>query len=178
MTPIDEPLSDEPLSDEPLIDGAILATLEGIVGQGRVLTDADSLLQYGRDWTRAYSPRPAAVVLPSTIEQVQDVVRLAAREQLAIVPSGGRTGLSAGAVARNGELVLALDRLNHIGDFNPVDRTVRCGAGVITADVTLPNDPAPSEPIHERFWLPEQMRQLGRTPGIAGSRGQMTATGR
>jgi hypothetical protein len=52
------------------------------------------------------------------------------------------------------------------------------GAGVITADVTLPNDPAPSEPIHERFWLPEQMRQLGRTPGIAGSRGQMTATGR
>jgi FAD/FMN-containing dehydrogenase len=135
VTPIDEPLSDEPLSDEPLIDGAILATLEGIVGQGRVLTDADSLLQYGRDWTRAYSPRPAAVVLPSTIEQVQDVVRLAAREQLAIVPSGGRTGLSAGAVARNGELVLALDRLNHIEDFNPVDRTVRCGAGVITAQL-------------------------------------------
>ncbi len=135
MTPIDEPLSDEPLSDEPLIDGTILATLAGIVGQGRVLTDADSLLQYGRDWTRAYSPRPAAVVLPSTIEQVQEVVRLAAREQLAIVPSGGRTGLSAGAVARNGELVLALDRLNHIGDFNPVDRTVRCGAGVITAQL-------------------------------------------
>ncbi len=60
------------------------------------------------------------------------MVRLAAREQLAIVPSGGRTGLSAGAVALNGELVLALDRLNRIEDFNPVDRTVRCGAGVIT----------------------------------------------
>ena len=126
---------DETLIEEPLIEESILATLEGIVGQGRVLTDADSLLQYGRDWTRAYTPSPAAVLLPSTIEQVQEIVRLAAREQLAIVPSGGRTGLSAGAVARNGELVLALDRLNHIEDFNPVDRTVRCGAGVITAQL-------------------------------------------
>jgi FAD/FMN-containing dehydrogenase len=75
------------------------------------------------------------VALPGSIEQVQDIMRLAAREQLAIVPSGGRTGLSAGAVARNGELVLALDRLNSIEDFNPVDRTVRCGAGVITAQL-------------------------------------------
>jgi FAD/FMN-containing dehydrogenase len=117
------------------IDNAVLASLEEIVGAGRVLTDEDSLLSYGCDWTRVYTPNPAAVVLPGTIEQVQDIVRLAGREQLAIVPSGGRTGLSGGAVARRGELVLALDRLNSIGDFNPVDRTVRCGAGVITAQL-------------------------------------------
>jgi FAD/FMN-containing dehydrogenase len=117
------------------IDNAVLASLQEIVGAGRVLADEDSLRLYGCDWTRVYTPNPAAVVLPGTIEQVQDIVRLAAREQLAIVPSGGRTGLSAGAVARNGELVLALDRLNSIEDFNPVDRTVRCGAGVITAQL-------------------------------------------
>jgi FAD/FMN-containing dehydrogenase len=114
------------------IDSDTLTALENIVGTDRVLTDADSLQNYGCDWTRVYQPSPAAVILPGTVEQVQEVVRLAAREQLAIVPSGGRTGLSAGAVARNGELVLALDRLNHIEDFNPVDRTVSCGAGVIT----------------------------------------------
>jgi FAD/FMN-containing dehydrogenase len=73
-----------------------------------------------------------AVVLPSTIEQVQALVQLAAHERLAIVPSGGRTGLSGGAMAANGELVLALDRMNTIDDFNPIDRTVRCGPGVIT----------------------------------------------
>ncbi len=117
------------------IDKDILAALEGIVGSDKVLTDADSLLQYGRDWTRAYTPHAGAVVLPSSITQVQDVVRLAAREQLPIVPSGGRTGLSAGAVARHGELVLVLDRLNTIEDFNPVDRTVRCGGGVVTAQL-------------------------------------------
>ncbi len=111
---------------------AVLTELETIVGSDRVLTDADSLQHYGRDWTRFYPPAPCAVVLPGSIEEVQGVVRLAAREQLAIVPSGGRTGLSAGGMATNGELVLALDRLNRIEDFNPVDRTVRCGAGVIT----------------------------------------------
>jgi FAD/FMN-containing dehydrogenase len=114
------------------IDNAVLTALEAIVGPGRVLTDADSLQQYGRDWTRVREPDPAAVLLPASIEQVQAIVRLAAREGLAIVPSGGRTGLSGGAVACKGELVLALDRLNHIEDFNPIDRTVRCGAGVVT----------------------------------------------
>ena len=114
------------------ISDVVLAALEEIVGGGRVLIDEDSLQMYGCDWTRVYTPNPVAVALPDSIEQVQEIVRLAAREQLAIVPSGGRTGLSGGAVARNGELVLALDRLNKIQDFNPVDRTVRCGAGVIT----------------------------------------------
>jgi len=113
-------------------DSAILTSLKEIVGDSRVLTDDDSLARYGCDWTRVYTPQPSAVVLPGSIEEVQHVVRLAAREEIAIVPSGGRTGLSAGAVARNGELVLALDRLNGIEDFNPVDRTVRCGAGVVT----------------------------------------------
>ncbi len=73
------------------------------------------LSTYGCDWTRAIPPNPAAVVLPGTVDEVQAVIRLAARERLAIVPSGGRTGLSAGAVACRGEVVLALDRLNHRG---------------------------------------------------------------
>jgi FAD/FMN-containing dehydrogenase len=113
-------------------DSNILARLQDIVGPDRVLTDAESLEHYGRDWTRFHTPAPRAVVLPGSIAEVQDIVRLANCERLAIVPSGGRTGLSAGAVACKGELVLALDRLNQLSDFNPVDRTVRCGAGVVT----------------------------------------------
>ena len=115
----------------PAIDNVILSRLESIVGPGRLLKDEESLQRYGRDWTRVYAPSPGAVVLPGSVEEVQAVVRLAAAEDVAIVPSGGRTGLSAGAVACRGELVLALDRLNDISDFNPVDRTVRCGAGVV-----------------------------------------------
>ncbi|GAB3282966.1 FAD-binding oxidoreductase [Parahaliea aestuarii] len=116
----------------PRLSPATLSALADIVGAERVLTDAESAAHYGRDWTRFHTPTPSAVLLPGSIEEVQDIVRLAAREGLAIVPSGGRTGLSAGAVAANGELVIALDRLSSIADFNPVERTVRCGAGVIT----------------------------------------------
>lgn len=114
------------------LDQTIREALAGIVGAEKLLTDENSLAQYGKDWTSAYTPHPCAVVLPADATQVQAIVRLAAQHNLAIVPSGGRTGLSGGAVARNGELVLALDRLTAIEDFNAIDRTVRCGAGVVT----------------------------------------------
>jgi len=114
------------------LDRALQQSLEDIVGPAHVHRDVDALAQYGRDWTRAIEPAPVAAVLPGSIEEVQAIVRLAVERGLAIVPSGGRTGLSAGAVAAQGELVVALDRLDDIGDFSAVDRTVRCGAGVVT----------------------------------------------
>lgn len=110
----------------------ILEQLAAIVGEDKLRTDSDSLQHYGCDWTKVYQPAPAAVVLPKTLEQVQALVKLAHKENLAIVPSGGRTGLSAGAVAANGELVIAFDAMNQISDFDPVNRTVVCQAGVIT----------------------------------------------
>lgn len=114
------------------LDSALQQSLEDIVGPAHVFQDADALAQYGRDWTRAIEPAPIAAVLPGSIEEVQAIVCLAVDRGLAIVPSGGRTGLSAGAVAAHGELVVALDRLDAISDFSAVDRTVRCGAGVVT----------------------------------------------
>lgn len=112
-----------------------LAELASLVDQRGLRTDEESLDHFGRDWTRVHTPAPGAVVLPSRIEEVQAVVRWACEHRIAIVPSGGRTGLSAGAVAANGEVVLALDRMNAIGDFDATDRTVRCGAGVVTAQL-------------------------------------------
>ena len=80
-----------------------------------------------------YAPQPAAIVLPKTAETGnRPIVKLANAQQLALVPSGGRTGLSAAAMATNGEIVVAFDAMNTISDFNAVDRTVVCQAGVIT----------------------------------------------
>ena len=110
----------------------IIAGLSQLVDAGRVLTDADSLQHYGCDWTKKYDPAPLAIVLPKTVEQVQAIVQFANENQLALVPSGGRTGLSAAAVAANGEVVVAFDLMNKINDFNPIDRTVQCQAGVVT----------------------------------------------
>ena len=113
-------------------DEHLIAKLAAIVGDEQVRTDSQSAAIYGIDWTRVYQPAPGAVVLPKTVEQVQALVQLAIAENLAIVASGGRTGLSGGAVAARGELLIALDNLNGMRDFNAIDRTVVCGAGVIT----------------------------------------------
>ena len=123
-----------PESTAPL-SAALLDRLHAIVGADFLRTDADSLAQYGRDRTKNWVAAPCAVVLPADAQQVQALVRLACAENLAIVPSGGRTGLSGGAVASQGELVLSLERLRQIGDFDPVARSVAVGAGVVTAQL-------------------------------------------
>ncbi|MGB4342725.1 MAG: FAD-binding oxidoreductase, partial [Moraxellaceae bacterium] len=110
----------------------ILSRLTAIVGENRVKTDADSLKTWGCDWTKIYAPAPSVIVFPSSIEQVRDVVLLANEMKLALVPSGGRTGLSAGAVAANGEVVVSFDHMNRILEFVPEDRMVRIQAGVVT----------------------------------------------
>lgn len=109
--------------------------LAAIVGKDKVRIDADSLAHWGKDWTKVWPPAPSAVVFPKTVEQVRDLVLLANQEGFKIVPSGGRTGLSAGAMATNGEVVVSFDQMNQLQDFNAVDRTVKCGAGVITAQL-------------------------------------------
>lgn len=115
-----------------MTDHAVIDELKTLVDPGKVLTDPASLEAYGKDWTQHYPPAPTAIVLPKTVEQVQAIVRWANRHQVALVPSGGRTGLSGAAVAANGEVVVAFDGMNRILDFNPFDRTVRCEPGVIT----------------------------------------------
>ena len=114
----------------------IIATLKSLMeegpAQGKVLTDPADLDTYGKDWTKIYPPKPVAIVLPKTTEQVQALVMFANENKVALVPSGGRTGLSAGAVAANGEVVVAFDNMNQILDFSASDRMVHCQAGVVT----------------------------------------------
>lgn len=96
----------------------------------RLKTDPADLEHYGRDWTRRWTPAPLAIALPAGNEEVQAVVRWAAAQGIAIVPSGGRTGLSGGAVAADGELVLSLERMNRVLGFDAIDRTLTVQAGI------------------------------------------------
>lgn len=115
-----------------LISNAVIDALKLIVGESNLRQDADSLENYGKDWTKVNQPNPSVIVFPKTIEQVQLIVRLANEKRFSLVPSGGRTGLSGGAVAANGEVVVAFDRMNKILQVNAQDRSVVCQAGVIT----------------------------------------------
>lgn len=109
--------------------------LADVLPQDAIAEDPSDKTAYGRDWTRVHDPDPCCVVFPRTTAEVQAVVRLAAIHDVALVPSGGRTGLAGGAVAAQGELVVSLDRLRTLDAVDPVARTVRVGAGAVTASV-------------------------------------------
>jgi FAD/FMN-containing dehydrogenase len=107
-----------------------IRSLELAVPGLRLKTDPADLEHYGRDWTRRWTPAPLAIALPASVEEVQATVRWANLSKVALVPSGGRTGLSGGAVAANGELVLSLERMNKALDYNAVDRNLTVQAGM------------------------------------------------
>ena len=113
----------------------MIEKLEKVLAPHRVSTAKDDLDNWGRDWTRSFVVAPSAVVFPETVQEVVAITRLANAEGFALVPSGGRTGLSAGAVASHGEVVVSFDRMNRILDFTEADRVLRCQAGVVTAKV-------------------------------------------
>ena len=112
-----------------------LADLSRRLPDLHLLTAVGDLEHYGRDWTRRWTPAPLAIALPADIDEVQAIVHWANRHDVAVVPSGGRTGLSGGAVAARGELVLSLERMNRVLGFDAVDRTLTVQPGVILQTV-------------------------------------------
>lgn len=116
-------MTTQPLSAHPL---------RALLPEHRLRFDAEALAIWGTDRTTSFNVAPGCIAFPERVEEVQAIVRAARQHRLGLVPSGGRTGLSGGAVAGHGEVVLSLDRMNRILSFNPTDRLVTCQAGVIT----------------------------------------------
>jgi FAD/FMN-containing dehydrogenase len=75
------------------------------------------------------------VALPRTTEEVARLLALCNQHRVAVVPSGGRTGLAGGAVAARGELVLSLQRMSRMGPVDLLGNTVRVQAGAVTEAV-------------------------------------------
>ena len=98
-------------------------------------TDPSELTEFGKDWTKVFTPAPSAIAFPRTTEDVARIVRLCDAHDVAVVPSGGRTGLAGGAVAKNGELVLSLAKMRRMDPVDTLGATVRVQAGAITEAV-------------------------------------------
>jgi len=98
-------------------------------------TDPAELEEFGKDWTKVFAPRAGAVVFPRTTAHVATVLRWANERSVPVVPSGGRTGLAGGAVAKDGELVLSLARMGRMDPVDVLGQTVRVQAGAVTEAV-------------------------------------------
>lgn len=97
-----------------------------------VSTEAKDLSYYGTDLSAYQGESPLAIAFPKSTEQVVQLVQWANEHNIALVPSGGRTGYSGGAVAHAGEVVVSLIKMNRILQTNSNDASITCEAGVIT----------------------------------------------
>lgn len=114
---------------------AILDALRALCGARHVLTKPEDVIPYGFDGTAALKQPAEAVVLPGTVEEVAQIVRLARTHGFPIVTRGSGTGLSGGSVPVPGGLVLCLVRLNRVLELDAPNLTLLCEPGVITADI-------------------------------------------
>ena len=117
----------------------LLDELQRIVGDGAVRHRPVDLLVYEYDGSvdgAVDTAAPAAVVLPRTTEQVAAVVKLARRAGLPVVARGAGTGLSGGAVAQAGGIIISLTRMTRVLDVDPIDRTALVEPGVINLELS------------------------------------------
>ncbi|AFM18585.1 FAD/FMN-dependent dehydrogenase [Mycolicibacterium chubuense NBB4] len=114
---------------------AALDQLIAVLPEGTVVTDPDILASYRQD--RAADPgagTPLAVVRPRRTEEVQAVLRWASTHRVAVVPRGMGTGLSGGATAVDGGIVLSTEKMRDIS-VDPVTRTAVVQPGLLNAEV-------------------------------------------
>ncbi|RBM04507.1 FAD-binding oxidoreductase [Streptomyces sp. PT12] len=118
------------------MDTLVARLREGLPAEA-VLTDSDVTASYAHDMA-SFCPAgtPAAVVLPRTVDQVRHVLRTAHEARVPVVPQGARTGLSGGANAVEGCVVLSLVRMDRILEIDPVNRYAVVEPGVVNADLS------------------------------------------
>jgi FAD/FMN-containing dehydrogenase len=96
----------------------VLRAIAAELGAAGVVTDRDRVASHTTDWTGRFTGEAAALVRPSSTEEVAAVLARCHEAGVAVVPQGGNTGLVGGGVPRHGEIVLHLGRLRGV---EPVD---------------------------------------------------------
>jgi glycolate oxidase len=114
------------------MNNAVIERLSAIVGSENLRTEADDLFLYAYD---ASFPehRPDAVVFPSTTEAVSQIMALASKECIPVVPRGAGTGLSGGSVPARGGIALTLTKMDRILSIDTDNLVAEVETGVINS---------------------------------------------
>ncbi len=109
--------------------------LRALLGR-RWVVDAGSLAEMRTDRSGLIARGTAVGVAEAeSTEEVSEILRLASRHGVPVVPRGAGSGLAGGAAAGEGELVLSLARMDRILEIDPVDQLARVQAGVINSEL-------------------------------------------
>jgi glycolate dehydrogenase FAD-linked subunit len=122
------------MSPNTSVTTGFISKLESTVGTSYVKTDAASREAYGADALKRGHPAEV-VVVPANTAEVAAVVRLCAQHRVAIVPRGGGTGYTGGAVPLRGGVVLSLERMNRILEVDEANLVAVVEPNVITGEL-------------------------------------------
>lgn len=142
-----------------MIESRIISRLQKIAGKESVLTSKEDLTTYSYDATAIWVHMPDVVVLPTTSEQVSQVLRLANDNRIPVTPRGGGTNLSGGSIPIKGGIVLSTTRMNNIIDISRPNMTATVEAGVVLQDLNI------ALARESLFYPPDPQSFLGCTIG-------------
>jgi glycolate oxidase len=114
------------------LDKNIVDALQVIVGTSFVFTDETTCKDYGHDETEDYNFPPHVLVKPANTLEISQIMKLANANAIPVVPIGGRTGLSGGALSIHGGIGLSMERLNKILSIDEQNLQVITEPAVIT----------------------------------------------
>src|SRR5437899_1546125 len=141
----------------PLPQG-VAEELRRIVGRESVVDAPNDLRIFERDGS-IEGAIPDAVVLASTTKEVSDVIKVAAKHRIPVVPRGAGTGLSGGAVTIRGGIALQVTRMRRILEIDPVAQTALVEPGVVNQELSL------VAAQHGLFYAPDPSSQKACTIG-------------
>jgi len=120
-----------------MLEKKVISKLRKILGQKAVLTAKEDLNAYSYDGTTTWVHMPDVVVLPTTAEQVSQVLKLANDNKVPVTPRGAGTNVSGGSIPIKGGIVLCTTRMNKILDINKTNLTATVEPGVVLQDFNI-----------------------------------------
>ncbi len=115
---------------------AFRLSLERRVGEHKVMDTPEHRMQYAFDASGVRTPYPPDLVFhPESTEDVRIALELAEKYGVPVVPRGGGTGVTGGALAVRGGVMVVFDRMNRIQDVDRESLQIRVEPGVITGEL-------------------------------------------
>ncbi|MFW6134340.1 MAG: FAD-binding oxidoreductase [Elusimicrobiota bacterium] len=117
------------------INNKIIKLLSNIAGPENILSENKDLEPFSRDETPGACYFPEAVIKPTQINQVKEILKLANKENFPVIPRGGGTSLTGGSLAVFGGAVISFERLNKIIDLDTGNKICVVEPGVINGSM-------------------------------------------
>ena len=117
-----------------MISSEHIARLKKTVGKENILTSKEDITAYSYDATTTWVHMPDVVVLPTTSEQISQILKLANENKIPVTPRGGGTNVSGGSIPIKGGIVLCTTRMNKIIEINKANLNAIVEPGVVLQD--------------------------------------------